>query len=272
VVAKALLEAGETVRVVVRDAAKGAVWKEKGAEVAVADVADAKALQAAFQGADGVYLVVPPNYASNTVLADQRRVVDAYAAALEAVRPKHVVLLSSVGAQHERGTGPIQLLHYAEQRLQRLDGVALTALRAAYFQENWAGVLPLAKAEGILPAMLQPGKKLPMVATEDIGRIAAEALRQGPSAAGVIELAGPVDYETAEVAAAASKSLGKPVQRIDVPAEGIVPALQQAGLTADMAGLYREMIGALNDGKVTWAGTPRRGRVALEETIAKLLQ
>ena len=46
----------------------------------------------------------------------------------------HFVLLSSVGADRENGTGPIQTLHYAEEKLGKL--APLTAVRAAYFREN----------------------------------------------------------------------------------------------------------------------------------------
>ena len=60
VVADTLLPAKAPVRVIVRDAAKGAAWQAKGAEVAIADLADVPALTAALRGAQGAYLLVPP--------------------------------------------------------------------------------------------------------------------------------------------------------------------------------------------------------------------
>jgi uncharacterized protein YbjT (DUF2867 family) len=269
VVASTLLDAKQKVRVVVRDAQKGEAWSRRGAEVAVADLTDEAALAKAFAGADGVYLLVAPNYTSDHVFADQKQEVDAMAAAIKQAGVKHVVLLSSIGAELASGNGPIQGLHYAEEKLRPL--TALTALRAAYFQENWGGTLPLARQQGILPVMLRADKRLPMVATRDIGRVAAEALLAGPSKAGVIELAGPQDYASADVAEIASSVLGKQVQRIDVPAEGMVPALTQAGLTEDLAKLFREMNLAFNEGRIKWQGEPIRGRVRLEETVRQLL-
>ena len=56
----------------------------------------------------------------------------------------HLVLLSSVGAQHADGTGPVKTLHYAERRFRELPG--FTSLRAAYFVENWGSVLAVAKS------------------------------------------------------------------------------------------------------------------------------
>src|SRR6266576_2040536 len=64
VVAESLLAQKRGVKVVVRDSAKGEPWKAKGAEVAVADLGDADALARALRGAEGAYLLIPPNFAT----------------------------------------------------------------------------------------------------------------------------------------------------------------------------------------------------------------
>ena len=51
-VARNLLASGEAVRAVVRDAGKGAEWKKRGCEIAVADIHDADSLKTAFSGAE----------------------------------------------------------------------------------------------------------------------------------------------------------------------------------------------------------------------------
>ena len=66
VVAETLLAAGKPVRVIVRDAAKGAAWKARGAEVAVADLKDAAALAQAFRGVQGAYVLSPPDLTTTT--------------------------------------------------------------------------------------------------------------------------------------------------------------------------------------------------------------
>ncbi len=70
-VADTLLSRKQPVRIVVRSADKGAAWKAKGAEIAVASLDDVSALTKAFEGAKGVYLLVPPNYGAR-LAADQR--------------------------------------------------------------------------------------------------------------------------------------------------------------------------------------------------------
>ena len=270
VVASTLLAQGKKVRVIVRDEKKGAAWQQEGAEVAIANLDDAAALGRALEGAEGVYALVPPNFTADDPRAEQGRVVEAWARAVAAARPKHVVLLSSIGAELPGGTGPIVMVHELEEKLAAT-GVPLTAVRAGYFMENWAGMVPAAKGDGILPSMLAPGRATPMVATADIGRVAAEALVAGAGAPRVIELAGPRDYTPEEVAAAFGSALGRPVKLVPVPEQGIEPALAQAGFKPKLAALYREMTSALNGGKIKWSGAPRRGRVELDELVRALV-
>ena len=61
-VVETLLSRKQPVRIVARSADKGAAWKAKGAEIAVASLDDVSALTKAFEGAKGFYLLVPPNY------------------------------------------------------------------------------------------------------------------------------------------------------------------------------------------------------------------
>ena len=75
-VVETLLGQKQPVKVVVRSADKGAAWKAKGAEIAVASLDEVPALVKAFEGAKGVYLLVPPNYGAQAWLADQRSRMD----------------------------------------------------------------------------------------------------------------------------------------------------------------------------------------------------
>jgi uncharacterized protein YbjT (DUF2867 family) len=141
VVAETLLAQGKAVRVIVRDAAKGAPWKARGAEVAVATLTDADALARAFAGADGVYVLAPPaGFGAEDPSAERPAQNAAITSALRKARPAHVVLLSSEGAQHPAGTGPIAALHVLEREIAAT-GVPATFLRAAYFMENWGASL-----------------------------------------------------------------------------------------------------------------------------------
>jgi uncharacterized protein YbjT (DUF2867 family) len=272
-VASRLLDAGKPVRVIVRDKGKGQPWLARGAEVAVASVEDADALAAALSGATGAYLMVPPPGPEvQGILARGRRITKAYVEALQRSPVRYGALLSSIGAQHPGGTGPIVMLHHAEQELQRLPTV-FSFIRAAYFMENLGALLGAVTGAGVLPTFFDPSKAIAMVATQDIGETAAAALLNPPAATEAVELAGPRDYSFADAAAAFAQLLGKPVQPVAVPREGIVPSLTQAGLGAEMAGLYREMSEGIDNGLVDFSGAGRlvRGKVPLEAVLGQLL-
>jgi uncharacterized protein YbjT (DUF2867 family) len=269
IVAETLLAGGKPVRALVRDPAKAAALRARGAEVAVADLEDSAALARAFAGAAAAYVLIPPRPTSPRVLADQGRVLEALARAIEESRLPHVVLLSSHGAQHEAGTGPVRALHAAEVRL-RATGAAVTALRAPYFMENWAASLG-AVANGILPTFIAEGVTLAMAATPDIGRAAARLLVEGGAGSRIVELAGPRDYSSADVAAAVSAIAGRPIQPAYGSPEAIVPTFTGFGLSEDYARLFEEMYDAINRGHLAPEGKVVRGTVPIEDVLRPLL-
>jgi len=274
VAATTLLAQGKQVRVIVRDAAKAAAWRARGAEVAVASLDDRDALIAALTGVAGAFLLLPPNVASTSPLEDNARRSAALADVVRATRLPHVVLLSSVGAQHPDGTGPIRALHRAERDLAA-SGAAVTAIRAAFFQENWAASLG-ALAQGSLPTFVPAGVRYAQVATQDIGRTAAAALVEGGARGALqrIELSGPRDYTGTEVAAALGRITGVPVTASDAPLDAVVPTFVGHGVSRAAAELYREMYAGIASGRVAFEGGAARavrGTVELEDTLRTLV-
>ena len=172
VVASTLLAQSKPVTVLVRDASKGESWREKGAQVATASLEDTHAVARALAGAEGAYLLIPPDYKTEDALGYGFRVSEALAGAVKTSGIPHVVLLSSVGAQHADGTGPIRSLHHAESLLWPA-AKNLTVIRAAYFLQNWSGSVDGVRNQGALHNFLAPERKIPMVSTTDIGKIAA---------------------------------------------------------------------------------------------------
>jgi len=272
--AETLLAAGERVRVVVRRAEAGASWAARGAEVAVADIDDEASLVAAFAGARGVYALAPPDLASDDFIALGARRLGAAFAAARAAGVAHVVMLSSIGAHQPEGTGPVRSLHAAEA-LARTSGLAVTALRAAYFQENWASVLPVAREHGVLPSFLPADLALPMVATRDIGRAAARALVEPPTAPGlrVWAVQGPEAYTPRAIAATLAALLGRPVEVQELPLSAVAPTFASFGASAHMGELYAELYAAVATGHLAWeAGDlPVVGRDTPRDTFAALL-
>src|SRR5580700_10933145 len=211
VVADTLLRQKQPVRVLVRSADKGAPWKARGADVRVVGLDDVAALTAALEGAKGAYLLLPPQMSSIDARSDNARRTDGYVKSIHASGTPHVVFLSSIAAQHPRGTGPIGSVHDAEVALPK-SGATFTFVRAAYFQENLAGSL-YGLANGVLPTFITPDRPIAMVATRDIGTTGAKARLEGPSAQhSVIELSGPREYSPNDVAAVLKRITGKELE------------------------------------------------------------
>ena len=257
IVANALLEQGKKVRVIVRDPKKGEPWKARGAEVAIASVDDDAALTKAFEGATGVYVLSPPNLGATDFIAERRATAESIGRAVTNSKVPHVVFPPSTGAQHDAGTGLIRTAAYVERVLAKTPAKT-TFIRAASFLENWASVLGAA-AQGKLPTFLPPDLVTPMVATKDIGLVAAKALLEPPSGKSeIIELAGPRDYSSRDIAGVLSKILGKPVEIDAAPVEAVTPAFISFGISPNIAGLFQEMYAGVASGLVSFEGKGAR--------------
>lgn len=255
VAAESLLAAGKKIRVVARDRAKLAEWSARGAEVAVGDLLDTNSLAKAFEGATGAYVLIPPNPKAASFRAYQREVSASIAAAVAKAKVPHVVLLSSVGAQHAEGNGPILALHHAEKEIAAT-GTKLTAIRAGYFLENFAGSFGMLD-QGVLPSFLPVDLPIDVINTRDIGALVAATLAEGATSSLVIELGGP-GISTKEVAAILSKLVGRTIEATYFGLDAVVPTLTGAGFTPDLAALYAEMIGGIDVGRVAFEGGHRR--------------
>ena len=268
VVVETLLARKQPVRVVVRSADKGASWKAKGVEIAVASIDDAPALTKALLGATGVYLLVPPNYGASAWLTDQRSRMDRAAEAVVKSGVPHVVFLSSVGGHISGGTGPIRAASYGEHALGCV-AKRLTILRPCYFMENWAPVIGAAKEEGVLPTFIAPQAKIPMISTKDIGRIGAEHLIAGGWGKQIVELAGPEEYSPDQVAEALGVILSKPVSAQHAPLSAVVPTFRSFGFSDEAARLFEEMYASFSRGAIGYEHPASivRGTVTLSAAL-----
>ena len=250
--AEVSLAKGEKVRVVGRDTKKLAPLVELGAEPFVGNVEDVASMTEAFKGASAVYLVLPEDISQRDLRAHQERVSDSYAAAIANAHVRFVVNLSSLGAQHADHTGPIVGLHNQEQKLDRVAGLNVLHLRAAYFMENlFMSIEPLCST-GTLPGGLQADVKMPWIATKDIGAYAATRLAARDfSGSSIQELHGQRDISMEEAASIVGNSIGKPnLPYVQVPSMMLGQGLMKMGLPEKTAELLIEMWDGANAGLI----------------------
>ena len=268
-VARALLDAGQPVRAVLRDPAKAAAWAARGCEVAVAALDDAEALARAFAGATGVFVLPPPVFDPKPGFPEARAVVAAVRAALETARPDRVVWLSTVGAQAHQ---PNLLSQHSlmEAALDGLD-LPLTILRPAWFLDNVEWDVAAARDEGVVHGFLQPlDRAIPMVATADIGGVAADLLRQAWTGRRIVELEGPRPISPDDIAAAFTQVLGRPVRAQAVPRETWGGLFRDQGMADPRPRI--QMLDGFNEGWLTFEGSDvLKGEVELEAVVRGLV-
>ncbi len=240
VVARELLAAGHKVRAIVRSVEKAKPLAGLGAELLAGELSDISFLTRAMRGADGAFLLLPPANSAPDVRALQDRVSHVQAAAVAECGIRHVVVLSSWGAEKASGTGPIVGLHVLEEALKKTGAIA-TFLRAGSFTENLLAVLPAAQHQSILPNFFPPEHKVAIVATRDIAAAAVRALLSPPAATQVVYVVGTHEYSAVDQAAYLSKKLGKEIKLLNLPASAASGAIQQGGVGASMADLLQEM-------------------------------
>ena len=269
-VARALIGNGQRVRAVVRDAEKGAAWARKGCEVAVADLDDAAALKKAFAGIQGVFFLLPPVFDPSPDFGEARRVIAAVREALDATRPPKVVSLSTIGAQALQ-PNLLQQHQLQETGLGTLP-LPITFLRAAWFMENAAWDVTPARTTGVIPSFLHPlDKPVPMVATEDIGRVAAELLQETWQGRRVVELEG-ARLSPNDVAAAFARVLGRDVRMDAVPRATWEALFKSQGMKNPVP--RAQMLDGFNDGWIDFEGdasSTRKGTVSLDAVLRALI-
>ena len=272
--AKALLEAGKKVRAIVRDTAKAAQWAKQGVELIRGDINDIGLLTEALRGVEGAFIMVPPQFAPAPGFPETKGIVANLKAALVAAQPKKVVYLSSVGAHRERGLGLITQSHILEQAMRALPG-AHAFIRAAWFLENYQWDVQSARERGEIDAYLTPAnRRISMVATNDIGELAAKALQQEWSGNRILELEGPDKYSPNDAAAAFSKLLGRLVKTNPIQRSEWQRLFVQQGTAEDRTAPRMEMLDGFNSGWIDFEGGDAehfKGKVTLEQVLKGLI-
>ena len=248
-VAENLLAAGKTVRGVVRDSGKAKAWADRGVEIVQSAYDDAVGLAKAFSGAEGVFAMIPPDFAPSPGLPEQKRTIAAIREALEQANPGKAVLLSSIGSEQASGLGLITSTHLMEQTMRMLQ-IPVAYLRAGSFMENWLGALDHIRARGEMPFFYAPlDRRFPLVATRDIGLAGAKVLQETWTGERVLEVDGPEGgTDLHETAAAFGRALGREVKAVQLPEAAWQNVLEAMGTPADRTGLYIEMVKSFNSG------------------------
>ncbi len=260
--ARHLLAQGKAVRALVRDEGKAAAWAGQGVELVKGEWEDAGALTRALEGVEGVYLMMPPLQAPSRDFREAKAVIASYMEALGKAMPPKVVALSSMGSQQTSGLGLITSTHLMEEALKTLP-IPVAFVRAGSFYENYLFGLQAGKG-GTLPTFYAPAdRKLPMIATEDIGAEVAKLLTSDWTGKRYIELGSMVSSD--DLAAELGEVLGREVKAQVVPREAWTSALEHMGMPKGSTWGYEEMVEGVNSG---WIGFGVAGTESVQGTTS----
>jgi NAD(P)H dehydrogenase (quinone) len=146
-------------------------------------------------------------------------------------------------------------------------------LRPAWFLENLAWDIAPARDEGVLYSFLQPlDRVFPMVATADVGRVAAEMIQQEWTGTRVLELEGPERISQLRIAQELEAALKRPVKAQAVPRESWNSLFLSQGMRDPNPRI--QMLDGFNAGWIDFEGTHGpvlRGEVGIASVVESLI-
>ena len=268
--AQVLLQHGEPVTIISSDSKKAGGWEQKGAVVAIADVHDTEALHQVFQRGTRLFLLNPPAAPSTDTAAEERKTLASILKALSGSGIKKVVAESTYGAQPGNRVGDLGVLYDMEQGLKKT-GLPCSIIRAAYYMSNWDMSLQTAQQEGKVHTLYPPDLTLPMVSPHDIGQVAARLMMEPIEKTGLHYVEGPAQYSSADVAAAFSKALTKPVAVVETPQEQWVSTLTSMGFSQKGAESLAAMTKITLKKAYELPDSPVRGNITIQEYVDQLV-
>ena len=245
-----LLDTGEQLRLVARDLSGIPADTRRRVEVIEGSHGDSAVVDQAFDGADAVFWLTPPDPRAESVEAAYVGFTRLAAEAFRKHGVRRVVGVSALG----RGTPWAARAGYATASLAMDDLIASTnvayrALTNPSFMDNIAGQGEAIKNQGMFFSPIDGDRKLPAVATRDIAGAAARLLLDDRwTGTGEVPLLGPEDLSFNDIAEIISGVLGKQVRFRQITFEAYKERFVGFGMSDAMAQGMTDMAWAKNEG------------------------
>lgn len=220
-----LLAKGFPVRAAVhRRDARAEALERQGVEIVVADLYDPDQMLDALRGVQRAYflpLIEPFMIQSAAV----------FAVAAREAKLEHVVQMSQWTSHRAHPTAMTQQTWLVDKLFAGIPGVAHTIFNPGMFAHNFLRTIDFAALLGIYPVLSGEGRAAP-VSNEDMGRVAAVLLAEGPDkhAGKSYRPTGPKLLNGREMAAEVAKAVGHRVMAIDLPIWMLGKVARQQGI------------------------------------------
>ncbi|MFJ6071081.1 NAD(P)H-binding protein [Streptomyces sp. NPDC093065] len=240
---------GEELRVIVRDPARLPDAVRDRVEVVTGSHGDPAVVDRAFDGADAVFWLVPPD--------PSRTPDDAYrgfslpaANALAVHGVGHVVGVSALGrGTPVAGRAGLVTASLAVDDLMEETGVAYRALANPSFFENLLEEAGSIREKGCFTDVVDADRKAPLVAVADIAAVAAGLLLDRSwTGTGSVPVLGPRDLSPNDLARIMTERLGRPVRYERQALDDLRTTLVSHGLDKAFVEAVVDMKRAKDDG------------------------
>lgn len=243
-----LLARGARVRVIVRDPARLAPETRERVEVVQGTHDSPEVVDKAFEGAEAVFWLVPPNPRATSIEAAY---LDFTRPACEAFRARgvgRVVGVSALGRGVSDNAGLVSA-SLAMDDLIAASGVAYRALAMPSFMDNLLRQVASIRDGGVFFSVLAGDRRNPTCATRDIAAVATRLLLDRSwSGQGSVAVLGPEDLSFDDMARIMSEVLGRPVRFQQIPGDAFKAGLIKAGWSDAMAQGTLDMMRAKDQG------------------------
>ena len=185
--------------------------------------------------------------------------------------PAKVLCLSTIGADAMQDNLLTQRT-LIEQALSALP-IPVTFLRPGWFLENALWDVASARNDGVIHSFLMPlDKPVAMVATRDIGALAATLIQEDWTGNRFVELEGPRRISPNDLAAAFARALARPVRAEIVARDSWETMFREQGAANPYPRI--RMLDGFNEGWIDFAedsATLLKGSIDADTVIAELV-
>ncbi|MEV7729622.1 NAD(P)H-binding protein [Streptomyces sp. NPDC087917] len=239
----------EALRVIVRDPARLPDAVRERVEVVTGSHGDPEVVDRAFEGADAVFWLVPPD-ASMTPDDAYCGFTRPAAKSLVAHGVGHVVGVSALGrGTPVAGGAGLVTASLAMDDLIADTGVAYRALANASFFENLLEEVDSIRERGVFTDAADAARKAPLVAVADIAAVAAGLLLERSwTGTDSVPVLGPQDLSPDDLARIMTEQLGRPVRYERQPLDELYATLVGYRLDEAFAQGVVDMKRAKNEG------------------------
>lgn len=247
-----LVEKGNQVTVISRNAERQKDIEALGAQTAIGSLDDVAFLTDTFTGADVAYCMVPPaNYFDHNLdlLGYYRKLGHNYAEAIKKTGVKRVVNLSTIGAHLDKGNGILLGAHHVENILNELSSdVAITHIRPTEFYYNLLPQVHSAKNNGMIASNIGGEVVNAWVSPIDIASAIAEEITT-PFRGRKFRYVASEELTYNELASTLGAAIEKPdLKWVQITNEQMKSGLEAAGMQPEIATGLTEMCDAIHTG------------------------